>query len=105
MLLDSGGHLLASNDASGGLRQGKPLAPADVLKTLGGQITVHVSYSPRLSAQVVDVAAPVMGSGGHVIGLVRLSHAMTSVYQQFLGLRYLIAAVLGVALLLGAAAG
>jgi len=105
MLLDSGGHVLASNDAAGGPRQGKPLAPADVLKTLGGQITVHVSYGPRLSAQVVDVAAPVMGSGGRVIGLVRLSHAMTSVYQQFLGLRYLIAAVLGVALLLGAAAG
>jgi two-component system sensor histidine kinase BaeS len=105
MLLDSSGRLLASNDGASGPRQAKPLAPADVAKTLGGQIAVHISYSPRLSVQVVDVAAPVRGSGGRVIGLVRLSHSMTSVYQQFLDLRYLIAAVLGVALLLGAAAG
>ena len=105
MLLDGSGRPLVSNDGGDGLPQGKPLPAADIERALAGQVSVHTSYSPRLSAQVVDVAAPVMDSSGRVIGLVRLSHAMTSVYQQFLDLRYLIAAVLGIALLLGTAAG
>ncbi len=105
MLYDSSGRLLASNVALSSAGQVKPLTAADIRKTLGGEVALHVNYSPRLSAQIVDVAAPVMGSGGRTLGMVRLSHAMTSVYQQFLALRYLIAAVLGIALLLGAAAG
>jgi two-component system, OmpR family, sensor histidine kinase BaeS len=105
ILLDSSGRLLASNDAAAGPRQAQPLQAADIANAVRGQIVVHTNYSPRLSAQVVSVLAPVTGPGGRALGLVRLSHAMTSVYQQFLGLRYLIAAVLGVALLLGAAAG
>jgi signal transduction histidine kinase len=62
-------------------------------------------YSQRIGAEIVDALAPVLGPEQELLGVVRLSHQLTTVYEQFLQVRYLVAAVLAVGLVLGGAVG
>lgn len=105
MFLDAAGHLLASSDLLHGERPGEVVArPApDAVQT--GEISVRTEYSSRLHAEVVEVWAPAVGSDGQVVGFVRLTHQLSSVYDQFVRLRYLIAGVLAAGLLLGSGVG
>jgi signal transduction histidine kinase len=105
MLFDTQGEALASSDPADQSRLGQKPPLADLPVLLAGQSSVHVNPSSRLDAQVVDVTAPVLDANGRVVGIVELSHPVMSIYQQFLRLRYLIGAVLGIGLLLGGAVG
>jgi two-component system sensor histidine kinase BaeS len=105
MLIDTGGHLLASNEASDDERLGQPLQVDGLEIALAGDISVRSAYSRHMQKEIVDVLAPVLGQGGDVVGVVRLSHRLVNVYEQFLRLRYLIGGVLVVGLLLGTVAG
>jgi signal transduction histidine kinase len=58
-----------------------------------------------MHAEVVDVFMPVTGPDGRVVGVVRLTRRLASVYELFLRLRYLIIAILFTGLLLGSAVG
>jgi two-component system sensor histidine kinase BaeS len=99
MLIDTGGHLLASNEASDDERLGQPLQVDGLEIALAGDISVRSAYSRHMQKEIVDVLAPVLGQGGDVVGVVRLSHRLVNVYEQFLRLRYLIGGVLVVGLL------
>lgn len=105
ILLDSRGRLLAASDPADVGRLGQPLELPDLASVLAGQTNVRIAYSQHLQAEVVDVLVPVLGPGQQVLGVVRLTHRLASVYEQFLRLRYLITGVLIVGLLLGAALG
>jgi signal transduction histidine kinase len=59
-----------------------------------------VNYTQNVKAEVVQVLVPIMGPNQEVRGVVRLSNYMSDVYDQLIRLRYLIAAVLGIQLLL-----
>ena len=105
MLLDAEGHLLISSDSRDADRLGEVIAAAGVMAALRGEESVSTTYSQHMQAEVVDVVVPVYGAEGRVLGALRVSHEMSSVYFRFLRLRYLIAAflagALGLSLLLG----
>jgi signal transduction histidine kinase len=105
MLFDSEGHLLASSDASDADRLGEIIASESVATALGGEESVSTTYSQRMQAEVVDVAVPVYSPEGELLGVLRVSHDMGTVYARFLQLRYLIGlfliAALALSLLLG----
>lgn len=105
MLLDSNGWLLASSDPADVAQVGQPLQLAGLGEALAGQPSVYTSYSQRLHHEIVDVLAPVVNAEDQVVGVVRLSHLLTTVYERFVRLRYLISAVLIAGLLLGAMVG
>jgi two-component system sensor histidine kinase BaeS len=105
MLLDPEGRLLASNDPADAKRLGQIMSSPPLTDALAGKVGVSTAYSQDLHAEIVDVWAPVFGPNQKVIGIVRLSHQLASVQEQFLRLRYLIAGVLIGGLLLGAAIG
>jgi two-component system sensor histidine kinase BaeS len=105
MLLDSQGHLLASDYPGDASRIGQVLDHPGLAKVLTGQTSVHTDYSPRLHSQIADVLMPVVGDNGQILGIVRLSYPLTTVFAQFLHLRYLTVAVLVAGLLLGSAIG
>ena len=105
MLLDAQGRLLASSDPADAPLRGQVIAFPDLDTVLDGQEQSRVLYSQRAGAEVADVLVPVAGADGRVEGVVRLTDQFGSVVERFLGLRLLIAEVLAVALLLGAAAG
>jgi two-component system sensor histidine kinase BaeS len=105
MLLDSGGHLLASSDPADAERLGKQLDFPGLTNVLAGKSSTSIFYSQSLSAEVADAAVPVVGPNAQALGIVRVTYRMGNVYSQFLRLRYLIAGVLAVGLFLGATVG
>lgn len=105
MLLDPARHLLASSDPADVNQLGQSAGQADWARILAGKADVHVEYSPSLRAEVADAYVPVAGTGGQVVGIVRLTHRLTNLYEWFLRLRYIIAGVLITGLVLGAAVG
>jgi two-component system sensor histidine kinase BaeS len=105
MLLDAGGRLLASSDPSDAERIGQLLIHPALSQVLAGSISTHTDYSASLQSEIADVFVPVVGSQGQILGVVRLSYPLISVFAQFLHLRYLIAGVLAVGLLSGTAIG
>jgi signal transduction histidine kinase len=109
MILDTGGHILASTDPADSTRIGE-LVPSRVVQdlqtTLGGETKVRIVFGPQRQAEIADVLAPVKGSDGQVLGIVRLTNQLTGVaYSRFQLLRVIILIVLIVGLLLGAGVG
>ena len=105
MLLDSQGRLLASSDPADIDRMGQPLAIAGRATALAGEPSTQTTYSQRMGVEIVDALVPVLAQDRQVVGVVRLSHRLTRVYERFLHLRYLVAAVMVGGLVLGAVAG
>jgi two-component system sensor histidine kinase BaeS len=105
MLLDTGGHLLASSNPDDAERLGQALDLPTLAKALNGKVSVRTTYSQQLQAEIVDVLAPVVGPDRQIMGVVRLSHPLISVREWLMPLRYFIMGVLVVGLLLGTAVG
>jgi signal transduction histidine kinase len=102
MLVDINGLLLASTTSADEKRVGQPLENLpDLADRLSDEVTVQTDLGRDLQTNVVDVFAPVWGSERQVVGFVRLTQQLANVYDQFLMLRYLIAAVLAAGLLVG----
>ena len=105
MLLDASGRLLASSDPSDAERIDQPLIHPALPQVLAGRTNIHTDYSAGLQSEIADVFMPVVGSQGQILGIVRLSYPLISVFDQFLHLRYLIVGVLVVGLFFGTAMG
>jgi signal transduction histidine kinase len=105
MLIDSRGRLLASSDAADRAHLGQPVQLPALASALAGNENIHTVYGQSLNTEIVDVMEPVVTPDGRVIGIVRLTHQLATVYEQFFRLRSLIAAILGLALVLGMAVG
>ena len=105
MLLDPQGKLLASSDAADAARIGQSIQLPALASVLAGNENAHTVYGQNLNTEIVDVMEPVVAPDGRVIGVVRLTHQLATVYEQFFRLRTLIAVILGVALVLGVAVG
>ena len=102
MLLDSEGRLLASTDPADAERVEQTLEEIpDLDDVLAGEVNVHTNYSLYSEADIVDVLVPAWGPDRQVIGVVRLTHQLANVYEQFLTLRFLVAGVLVAGLVLG----
>jgi len=98
MFLDGQGALLYSSDASDLPHRGQILNLPGIEKTQSGKETALTNYSIlNLSNVVVDVYEPVFNAGRQVIGIVRLTYSVGSLYEIFDQLRgqILVASVLG----------
>lgn len=105
MLIDAQGRLLASSDPTDAKYLGEWVDSPALAGALAGETEIRTAYSQQLHAEIADVWAPVLGSNQQVAGVIRLSHRLAGVQEQFLRLRYLIFGVLIAAMVLGAAVG
>jgi len=105
MLLDSTGLVLASSDQRDANLIGNPLVRSGVPEALAGQVVVNTRYSQQLHAEIVDVIAPVRDASGQVLGAVRLTHELGVLYERIVGLRYVLGAVLLLAILISLTLG
>ncbi len=99
------GRLLASSDPEDTDRLGQLLEIPDFIDTRPGEVDSRTDFSQRLHGEIVDVYAPVITTENQVVGVVRLSYRFATVYEDFMQLRYLIAAILIVSLLAGVLLG
>lgn len=104
-LLDPKGQILASSHPEIVGRLGQPLDHPNLPDILAGGRSVQMNYSRSLQAEIVDVFVPVLDSDQQVIGVVRMTQQLGSVYELFLNLRYLIASVVMVEILVGVGLG
>ena len=105
MLIDTEGRLLASSSPTDAQRLGHSLALAGLDQALAGEVSVRTTYSQQLEEPIADVMLPVRGASQQVVGVIRLSHHLDSVVEQFVHLRYLIVGVLITGLILGGLVG
>jgi two-component system sensor histidine kinase BaeS len=105
MLLDPAGKLLASSASVDQKRLGQTLELPNLAQVLAGEISVRINYSQNTQIEIAEVLVPVVDSHQKVVGIVRLTHQLSNVFEQFLRLRYLVVGVLIVELLLGALVG
>ena len=106
MFLTADGRLLFSSDRVDALRLGAPLNTPGLTQAGQGQETILTNYSAlRLNNVLIDVLSPVISSNEQVIGIVRVTYRVASLYELFSQFRSLITTVLIIGLLLGAALG
>ncbi|MFN2218759.1 MAG: ATP-binding protein [Anaerolineae bacterium] len=105
ILLDTQGTLLASSDPTDAERLGDSMQLDGWTTALAGETSVRAVYSRQMEQEVVDALAPVLDQDQQVVGVVRLSHRMTNIYDQFMRQRFLVGGILIIGLLLGTGAG
>jgi two-component system sensor histidine kinase BaeS len=105
MLLDASGHVLASSEPDEAWLVGRQLEHPALPSILAGTINMHTDYGPLMQSQIADVFVPALGPQRQVMGIVRLSYPVGSVFVQFVRSRYLIAGVLAIGLVIGSAVG
>jgi signal transduction histidine kinase len=104
-LLSPDGFLLASSDSADAERLGQPYEPFQRADLKAGQLGVETSYSRQQLAEIIQVSIPVMEPGQQLLGVIRLSHRLSGVYDWFRDLRATIIVVLAAGLVLGSASG
>ncbi len=100
MFLDGQGRLLYSNDLADRLLIGSNLTLPGLSHALDGKETALTNYSIlNLGNVVVDIYEPVTNLNGQVIGIVRLTYQIGSIYEIFNQLRgqILVVLILGLA--------
>jgi two-component system, OmpR family, sensor histidine kinase BaeS len=79
MLLDPTGHLLVSSDPKDAQLVGTVYEMPDLNRLLAMQTPVQVNYN---QSQIADVTVPVVSSSGQLIGFVRLTNPLASIYAR-----------------------
>jgi signal transduction histidine kinase len=106
MFLNPGGRLLYSSDDADTVLLGEWLDIPGLQLAQAGSEAALTNYSPfRLGDVYVDVLSPVNDPAGQVIGIVRVTYQLASIYELFSDFRLLILGVLVFSLLLGAFIG
>ena len=103
MFLTPKGRPLYSSDISDYSSNSLNLSPRGISSAQNGEEIVLTNYSPlRIRDSLVDVYEPVLDSNSEVIGIVRLTYQVESLYLVFMGLRWQILLVLLAGLILSA---
>jgi two-component system sensor histidine kinase BaeS len=107
MFLTPEGYLLYSTEPTDQRYLGQPLTITGIELARSGSEVVLSNYSAglRLHNVVLDVLSPVVRSDGPVLGIVRVTYQIDSVYELFWQMRLLIILVLSGGLLLGVGIG
>jgi two-component system, OmpR family, sensor histidine kinase BaeS len=106
MFLTPDGHLLYSTDPTdqGYLGQQLNISGLDLARSGNGVVLTNYS-GLRLHDVILDALSPVVSSDGPVLGIVRVTYQIDSVYELFWQMRVLIITILAGGLLLGAGIG
>ena len=105
MMLGADGQLLATNDTAFRDQLGEILDVPGLRETVISQQALRVDYGERAGTGAAEVLMPVIGSTRQVIGVIRLTDPLSSVYARFPRTRTLIMWVLAGGAFIGVFAG
>lgn len=95
MLVDTSGRLIAGGWFDNALPIGSAIDAPVVLTALQGDPTWTVNAGGGVGDQILDVAVPVTGPHGRIIGAVRLAHSLEEIQRRVAPLRLLVWVTLG----------
>ena len=101
MMLTADGQLLATNDSAYSDQLGETLDVPGLRETVLNRQALRVDYGERRGTGTAEVLMPVIGPTYEVIGVIRLTDPLSSVYARFPRTRTLILWVLGVGTFVG----
>lgn len=105
MLLAPDGRILTSSHTDSVEQVGQRLDVLNLADVLAGNHSVQINYNRNLQIEVAEVLVPVVSADKEIIGIVRLTHQLSNINNQFQRLRYIIAGILIGELLLGIIVG
>ncbi|MBN2392754.1 MAG: HAMP domain-containing histidine kinase [Anaerolineae bacterium] len=95
MMLTADGQLLATNDSAYSDQLGETLDVPGLRETVLNRQALRVDYGERPGTGTAEVLMPVIGPTYEIIGVIRLTDPLSSVYARFPRTRTLILWVLG----------
>lgn len=105
MLIDAAGRVVAAVWFEEPNLVGDSTGSRVVLTALGGQSTWAINRGATSGEQLLDVAVPVIGGEGRILGVVRLSHNLEEVQRRLAPLRNLVVLTLMVGLVIALGIG
>jgi len=105
MFLDADGKLLVSSDPTDISRTDTLLTDDDLPIVQQGDIAQHIEFSSGMQQEVIDVFVPVIDEDNQLMGIIRLSHPYTTVYDELKQMRLVILGILVFALTAGVGLG
>ena len=106
MFISASGRLMASSDPNDLENLTKFIVNPALDVAQDGKVYWRIFYNRQLQGEALDIWEPVLDNRlGQVIGIVRITYSFTSLIEQFVQLRILIAVVLLVGLVMGATLG
>jgi len=105
MFFDTNEVLMASSDAADDAKIGQVVDVPGFREVLLTRLSLRVDYGERPGTGAADVLMPVLTPTFQVVGVIRLTDPLASVYERFPRTRTLIVSVLVGGLLLGALVG
>ncbi|MFN2286615.1 MAG: sensor histidine kinase [Anaerolineae bacterium] len=105
MMLTADGQLLATNDSAYSDQLGETLDVPGLRETVLNRQALRVNYGERPGTGTAEVLMPVIGPTYEVIGVIRLTDPLSSVYERFPRTRTLILWVLGGGTIVGIIVG
>jgi len=105
MLITPDGYLLASTDPSDAEHVGEKLELERFALVQNGLSIQKTAYSQQQHVEVADVLVPVIDPRFGLVGVVRLTDQLNTIYDKLLRLRYMIGGVLVAALVVGTLLG
>jgi len=105
MMLTADGQLLATNDTAYRDQLGEVLDVPGLRETVLNRQALRVDYGERPGTGTAEVLMPVIGPMYEVIGVIRLTDPLSSVYARFPRTRTLILWVLGSGMFIGVIVG
>jgi signal transduction histidine kinase len=104
-LLQADGRLLATSDPSESQGLGQYVTDMDMSRVQQGVAYHEVHYSGKLDDDVVDIFVPVSNPDSGVIGVIRLTQTLSTVYARFQRVRLIVFWVLTPGLIFGIGIG
>lgn len=101
MFLDQYGRILASSNEDDLSKLNSILVAPGLSNALEGNLVTLVNYYPTTQVEAIDVFAPVIAINREVIGVVRMTYPINTVYQEFIRLGDFILLILAVGLGMG----
>lgn len=101
MFLDQYGRLLASSNTDDVSKLNSQLVTPGLSTALDGNLVTLVNYYSSSQVEAIDVFAPVIAINQEVIGVVRMTYPINTVYQDFIRMGDLILVILAVGLAMG----
>jgi two-component system sensor histidine kinase BaeS len=106
MFISASGRLMASSDPNDLENLTKFIVNPALDVAQDGKVYWRIFYNRQLQGEALDIWEPVLDNRlGQVIGIVRITYSFTSLIEQFVQLRILIAVVLLGGLVMGATLG
>jgi signal transduction histidine kinase len=105
MFIAPDGRLLGSSDPADQNRLNQIIDMPGLEAAENGQTVQQTVYSPVFHGRILDVLTPVYNDNQQLVGIIRISYHYDALPEELLHLRYLIAGVLFVVLLLGSVLG